>query len=489
MRPALVLLVALSAAAALPGVAAQITLEDPLEGASVRAGESGTLTWTVHHSGNHTVTLVPDLVLPDGNWQANVTPEQAALGGGQQRFTVTLTAAENPVPRDLDVTLELLVLDDGTVTRLEGTSTARAFGHDLVFGRWANPLPAPLDGDVGLFALELAIWAAIGAASVLLAAPALKWVTSKTPTDLDHKIVGIVSKPGFLLIFTYGLTESAQALELPVWALGALETTWVLVLIFGLTVIVYRVWHEVVLGVGKKMAAKTTSTLDDRLYPLLEKVGRVIIVVAALFFAVDSLGVNLAFFAAGGAILSLVIAFAAQDTLGNLFAGVFILLDQPFREGDRIEIKDEQTWGDVVHIGLRSTRIRTRDNRMVVVPNTLIGSNAVVNHSFPDASYRIGTDVGVAYGTDVEKARAVLLEAAGSVEGVLGDQRIEALFLGFGASSLDFHVRAWFPHYLDTKRYQDKLNTAIEKALRDADIEIPFPQTDVWFRNRPDVTA
>lgn len=378
--------------------------------------------------------------------------------------------------------LVLLLLVPGALGQNETTNATGAEPEPPVLHRWENPLPEPLDGAWGAFGLNLVAWAVISAVAIFLIGPLLARAAKRIPGHMDDHIVQIIRAPGFLLLFVYGAVDSARALDVPAPVSRILEAIWDVFWIFAVTWMAYRLWKEVLLGVGKRLSEETESDLDDKLYPFFAKVGGVVILVAGFFFTLSAVGVDIAVFAAGGAVVSLVVAFAAQDTLANFFAGVFILLDRPFREGDRIEIKDEQTWGDVVEIGLRTTRIRTRDNRMVVVPNSVIGGNPVINHSYPTEEYRLGVDVGVAYGSDVEQVTDVLIAAAKSVEGVQADKRVEALFRKFGDSALEFHVRAWFPHYLDARRYEDKLNRAIDRHLRDAGIEVPFPQRVVHLR-------
>jgi small-conductance mechanosensitive channel len=182
---------------------------------------------------------------------------------------------------------------------------------------------------------------------------------------------------------------------------------------------------------------------------------------------------------------SLAIALAAQTVLGDTITGFAIMVDRPFRIGDRIEIQDLDTWGDVVDIGLRSSRIRTRDNRMVIVPNSIIGKSLVVNYSYPDTQYRIQVHIGIAYGSDIELARKTMIETVQKVEGVLPDRQVEALFLEFGDSALIFRVRWWLESYVDTRRMFDRVNTALYEALERAGIELPFPQRDLHHKIDP----
>jgi len=184
----------------------------------------------------------------------------------------------------------------------------------------------------------------------------------------------------------------------------------------------------------------------------------------------------------GGLALSL----GAKDTIADAIAGLIILIDRPFRIGDRIEIEEVGTWGDVADIGLRTTRIRTRDNRMVIVPNSVIGANQVINYSYPDPQYRIETHVGIAYGTDIEMARRVIVDAVSEVEGVLQDKPTDALYIEMGDSAMIFRVRWWIESYVDTRRMLDRMHTALQHALDKTGIEAPYPTQTVHLEVSPD---
>jgi small-conductance mechanosensitive channel len=116
---------------------------------------------------------------------------------------------------------------------------------------------------------------------------------------------------------------------------------------------------------------------------------------------------------------------------------------------------------------------------MVVVPNSQIGKSLVVNYAYPNDQYRLQIHIGVAYGTDIEHARKVMVDAVKDVEGVLPDRPVEALFLEFGDSAMIFRVRWWLDSYVDTRRMFDRVNSALYKALEKENIELPFPQLEV----------
>ena len=215
---------------------------------------------------------------------------------------------------------------------------------------------------------------------------------------------------------------------------------------------------------------------------LLGRLGYVIVIVLAVSFGLARFGINIAALAAAMGIAGLGFALAAQDTIADMIAGMLILADRPFRVGDRIEIESIKTWGDVMEIGLRTTRIRTRDNRVVIVPNSTISKNEVINYSYPDPMYRIETHVGIAYGADIEQAREIMVDTVSKVEGVLQDKPIEALYIEMADSEMRFRVRWWIDSYVDTRRMFDKVHTAIQNALNEAGFEDTYPIRELHHR-------
>jgi MscS family membrane protein len=213
-----------------------------------------------------------------------------------------------------------------------------------------------------------------------------------------------------------------------------------------------------------------------------ERAIRAMLVTVGVIVVLDRLGFNISALLTVLGIGGLALSLAAQDTIANMISGVILLIDQPFRVGDRIEIQELSTWGDVVNIGLRSTRIRTLDNRLVIVPNSSISNNQVVNYTYPDPRYRIQTEIGVAYGTDLRLVREVITEALKGVEGVIPDMPVDILFLEFGPSEMNLRVRWWIESYIDARRSTDRVNETIYKALEQAGIDSPYPVMTVEIK-------
>jgi len=198
--------------------------------------------------------------------------------------------------------------------------------------------------------------------------------------------------------------------------------------------------------------------------------------------------VNVSVLIASLGVLGLAFSLAAQDSLANLISGVLIALDQPFRVGDRIEIQGLGTWGDVVDIGLRSTRIRTRDNILVIVPNSKIGSDQVTNYSYPDPQFRIQMKINIPYGQSVERVREIIVNTVRDVEGVLPDKPVEALYDEMGGTGMVFRIRWWIESYIDTRRMFDRVNTNLQKSFDEAGFGIPNPAYDIHLINQGKTT-
>jgi small-conductance mechanosensitive channel len=222
--------------------------------------------------------------------------------------------------------------------------------------------------------------------------------------------------------------------------------------------------------------------------PAFQRSARVLLLILAVSGIFGIYGVNLTYLVALLGIGGLALSLAAQDTISDAINGFLILLDQPYREGDRIGIEGMDTWGDVVEIGTRTTRIRTQDNRMVVVPNAKIGKNQVVNYSYPDPRYRIETEVSIAYGSDLDKVRTVLVKSVTGVEGVLPDKPVDALLVDLGDSALKFRVRWWIESYADTRYIYDLVHSAILDGLAAAGIESPLNAYDIHLKLSPEDT-
>ena len=223
------------------------------------------------------------------------------------------------------------------------------------------------------------------------------------------------------------------------------------------------------------------SGLDRALqYTIAQIVGYLILIIGAAI-ALQNAGIDLSALAIFAGAVGVGLGFGLQDIARNFVSGIIILLERPIQIGDRVEI--DKVAGQVREIRARSTTVLTNDNIAMIVPNAKFIEDTITNWSHGDPKVRFRIPIGVAYGSDVEKVRALLLAVARAHPQALADPAPVVFFSRFGESSLDFELGVWSAEMSDRpRRFRSDLNFAIERQLREAGIEIPFPQRDLHIR-------
>ncbi|MCU0632956.1 MAG: mechanosensitive ion channel [Methanolinea sp.] len=307
----------------------------------------------------------------------------------------------------------------------------------------------------------------------------------KTVSKLDDLILAVFGTPAVVAVLVITLFLSLQVADLPVefqWILDSkyINVVWILLGAWILSTFVYRIIETY----GHRLAAGTESDIDDRMIALAQITSKYVIWFAALLLILYVLEINITPFLAGAGIAGLAIALAAQDFLSNFFGGAIIAVDKPFKLNDRIMI--DQFFGDVIHVGARSTRMRTLDNQIVTFPNKKIMDSYVINYAQPDLRMKVRINIGVAYGSDIEKVRQILCEIAKDASKACSYIVEEPLpivyFKEFGESSLNFQLVVWTNDFSMTLETQDAINTRIAHRFAEEGIEIPFRQLDVHIR-------
>ena len=219
--------------------------------------------------------------------------------------------------------------------------------------------------------------------------------------------------------------------------------------------------------------------VEPRTLPLFNIIAMVLLVALASYILLILWGINPAAWLASAGILGIAIGFAARDTLANLFAGVSIVADAPYQIGDYVNL-DSGDRGKVIAVGLRSTRILTRDDLEITIPNALIANSRIINESGgPTPLSRIRLAVGVAYGSDVHEVTRILEAVAKDHDTVVKDPEPRARMRAFGDSSLDFELLCWIHKPEQRGLISHELYMAVNDAFAEHEITIPFPQRDV----------
>jgi small-conductance mechanosensitive channel len=307
----------------------------------------------------------------------------------------------------------------------------------------------------------------------------------RTTTTVDDSFVELAHNPVRVTVVVFGLWLITRQLGIPgrpaVFATAALKS---------IALIVWTVFAVRFVSLLFDAASRSESVriVQPRTQPLLDNLAKVVFFAGALYFVFVFWDINISGWLASAGIIGIAVGFAAKDTLANLFSGIFILADAPYQVGDYINL-DTGERGEVTHIGIRSTRILTRDDVEVTIPNAVIANAKIVNETggrWPKERVRV--KVGVAYGSDVDRLREVLEELADGHPDTCAEPKPRVRFRQFGDSSLDFELLVWIDEPVLRGRVIDSLNVAIYKALAQEGIEIPYPKRDVYIREMPGTT-
>jgi MscS family membrane protein len=294
----------------------------------------------------------------------------------------------------------------------------------------------------------------------------------------DRRVLSLIEQIVYLSLVLVGLRQAVLRIapDIPLIQDLFFLLFWVLGIYFAL---------RLISAVTDSYLGTTTPRVDGtahgKIVPIIKYIIFIIVVVLAIIVLMDYFGITSSALTASVAALgvtTIIVGLAAENIINDIISGYVIKGDRPFGVGDRIDISELNTWGDVQEVGWRSTRILTRDKRMVTVPNSLIGKNLVTNYSVPNKVFRVETDVVVAYGADIESVRGMIREAVEVQDWVMKDKPIQVLLWEFRESGVMLRARCWIEDYVDTRLLVDELNTAIYRRLFEAGV-VTGPVSDV----------
>jgi small-conductance mechanosensitive channel len=300
--------------------------------------------------------------------------------------------------------------------------------------------------------------------------------------DTDDKIMKILNMPIFYSVVLLGVYQSFNYIGILAKYSDdfsrIIKSLAVVIWIYAIAKLVSVIISEL----GFKFAEKTKSTLDDELMPLFQKLSNIIIFFAGIMILLKMWNIDITPLLASAGIAGFVIAFAAQDTLSHLFGGVSIYFDKPFRVGDRVQLESGEI-GDVLEIGIRSTRIKTFDETVVILPNSKIANSKIINYNQPASKIKEKIAIGVAYGSDINKVKKILLDIAENTEGVEKDPEPSVYFTEFLDHALEFVIVTWVDSPKKKFTVKTQINEEIYRRFNEEGIQIPYPTQDIYLRN------
>ena len=354
-----------------------------------------------------------------------------------------------------------------------------------------GPLAEPVNQYWGLLEAQPALRALILLALGFVLAKVANFIlsrvighlTRKTRTQLDDKLLELIRSPVFYTVFLFGASLALRQLALPEGFVGGsvrlLQTVVVLLwLRFGFPA------SRLILD-SMSRHRERLHLVEERTIPLFDNLAKIVLFAGASYAILLIWNIDPTAWLTSAGILGIALGFAAKDTLANLFSGIFIVADAPYKLGDFV-ILDSGERGQVTHVGIRSTRLLTRDDVEITIPNNVIANAKIINESGgPWIKERVRVQVGVAYGSDLDQVIEVLEDIAASHEDVCKDPKPRVRFRTFGESSLDLELLCWIDEPVLRGRMLHELNLAVYKAFHREGIEIPFPQRDLHIKQMP----
>lgn len=307
-------------------------------------------------------------------------------------------------------------------------------------------------------------------------------LAARTDTHLDNTIIDHLRRPVFNTILYFGLILAVNVAALPFGRV-------VLINVFASVIVVS--WMSAALRISNALLDAFSldpriTVVEPRTIPMFDLVMKLTFILVASYCLLMVWGINPLGWLASAGIVGIAVGFAAKDTLANLFSGFFIVADAPYKLGDYINL-DSGERGQVTAIGMRSTRLLTRADVEITIPNAVIANAKITNESGgANEKMRLRILVGVAYGTDADEVCALLQQIGEANPEVCSDPAPRVRMRGFGASSVDFNLLAWIEQPQDRGRISHALYMEIYRVFAEQNIEIPYAKQDVFIKELPD---
>lgn len=317
---------------------------------------------------------------------------------------------------------------------------------------------------------------------VMVAERILLRIASKTATELDDKIIHATNRPVSLIILLIGV----RIFFLEIWKQYSfekyIEHAIDSVIIIVVVVTLIKVIDILLAHAGENWAKKTRSHLDDQLIKLGHQFTTILMYIFGFLGILAVWGIEIGPMLAGLGIGGIAIAFALQSTLANIFGGVSMILDKTIRVGDIVKLENGES-GTVFDVGIRSTRIKTWNNEILIVPNGKLVDSKVINYNQPSRKIRVELVFGVAYGSKINKVKKIALDTLKGEKYILKDPAPFVWFTEMADSALNFkmafHVDDLSNKWSTHQRVIEKLYNSLNKNK----INIPFPQRELWVHN------
>ncbi|MBI2660306.1 mechanosensitive ion channel family protein [Candidatus Woesearchaeota archaeon] len=315
---------------------------------------------------------------------------------------------------------------------------------------------------------------------VLISQKVILRLTKKTKTEIDDLIVARTNKPLSLILLLIGFRLAVIPHRISGDILDLIEHGISSLIIVIVTYIAIVVVDIIISNWGRKFASRTESKVDDEIVALFQRFSRILLSFVGLIFILQVWGIQVGPLLASLGIAGLAVAFALQNTLGNIFGGVSLIIDRSITIDDFITL-DDGTRGIVADIGLRSTKLKSPDGDLIIIPNGKLADSKIYNYHKPLPKTRVTAEFGVKYGSDVEKVKKMVLSEIKNVKDILQDPEPAVVFEEFGDFALKFKAFFWVASIEKKMASKEAALAAIYSVLNKNKIGIPFPTRTIYM--------
>ena len=413
--------------------------------------------------------------------------------------TVNLKVTTDKLSRhgDYNITVSMTVYDYQAATTTVDTLTVAvkvtsSYASDSAFNRILgifDPLPDPYDSPAYTAGITLAIWGGIGIGVFLLFRLAVQAVFRKDKESARE----IGNKTGAMLaasVIIYGLANAAMVYGIDEVVIAALRNISSFLYIPIIAYIVWNIYTNLIRNIFHRLEEQDKiSGADTSLIPLFNMLGKIVIVIVTASALLSTMGFDLVAIMTGAGIAGMAISLGAQSTLTEFFSGLNLLATRPFKRGDMVMIGGKDIY-QVEKVGMLNSRFKNWINmEYIIIPNSTVVSSTIMNITGKTMAYRISLAYTVAYDSDVELVKQILLDTAYNHPQVIIDgsySKPSARLDDFLDSSIKFTLNVFISDFRDYIAVTDELNEDVYRNLCKAGIEIPFNKLDVYVASEDD---
>jgi small-conductance mechanosensitive channel len=375
------------------------------------------------------------------------------------------------------LTVELVVL----------SSLSSGDSYNKILGMFDNPLPAPFNSPAATGIISFLLWMLIGAVALMIFVPYLIRLVTHNHKEEGPKLRKELRVLAPLVLFLFSLDNSLRIFGADEEIVGYLGRWFIILYIILGALIAWRIYLVLVRYTMSKVSNGNSLDRNDMdIGPLLRLFGKLVISVLSLTLIMSAMGFNLTAIVTSAGIVSLGITLGAQNILNQFFSGVVLLMTHPFRSGDLVRIGTATTVYKVSSVNLMSTTFENGEsNEMVIMPNNMVSSSAIVNLTRDTPIYRIALFMKIAYGSDIDLARKLMMDVAMAHPNVVNSGTVNLPYTRISDlldSSIEVRLTCYVYDFNSSGTITGQLREAVYKSFKENGITVPFPQMDVHMK-------